>query len=78
MEEVFLTMLSTNDYLPGVLVLNKTISEHCAHKLVVLVSDDLDRKTYDTLDRFHISYVKEENRKSPDADGSMMWSQAYS
>jgi len=69
MGEVFLTTLSTNDYLPGVLVLNKTISEHCIHKLVVLVSDDLDRKTYEALDRFHISYIKQENKMSSDVVG---------
>lgn len=61
MEEVFLTTLNTDNYLTGVLVLARNIKEFCTHRLVVLVSDDLKDKTYDTLKLFQISYITMEN-----------------
>lgn len=66
MEEVFLTTLNTDNYLTGVLVLSKNIREFCNHRLVVLVSDDLDRSTYEILNKHQITFISIENSKVSD------------
>lgn len=54
--ESFVTALSSDDYLPGVLVLGKTIRETCVHSLFVLASRGLAAATYETLQRSGIPY----------------------
>lgn len=54
--EVFVTALSTDDYLPGVLVLNRTICETCLHRLYVLAARNLAEQTYEALRRSGIPY----------------------
>ena len=54
--EAFVTTLITDDYLPGVLVLNRTILETCRHRLFVLATRSLSDASYDTLRRNGIPF----------------------
>lgn len=54
--KAFVTTLITDDYLPGVLVLDKTIREKCSHSLFVLASHGLPESTYETLSRGGIEF----------------------
>lgn len=57
MGNIYLTTLSTDNYLVGVLVLAKNIKEYCNNKLVILVSDDLEMATYKKLEHHQIQYI---------------------
>lgn len=65
MEEVFLTTLNTDNYLSGVLVLSENIKEFCNHRLIVLVSDDLNKSSYEALNKHNINFINIENSKIP-------------
>ena len=54
--KAFVTTLNTDNYLPGVLVLDKTIRDMCSHRLFVLVSHGLEESTYEALRRRDINY----------------------
>ena len=47
--EAFVTTLITDDYLPGVLILNRSILETCKHHLYVLAARNLAEGTYESL-----------------------------
>ena len=55
-QEVFVTVLNTDNYLPGVLVLEKSIRDLCSHQLFVLASQGLNESTYKALNSRGISY----------------------
>jgi len=54
--EAFVTALITDDYLPGVLALEKSLRETCSHSLFVLASRNLDVSTYASMRRCGITY----------------------
>ena len=58
---VFVTTLNTDNYLPGVIVLDKTIRDTCSHRLFVLVSHDLKESTYEALRRRSIAFGYADN-----------------
>ena len=47
--EAFVTTLITDDYLPGVLILNRSILDTCSHSLFVLAARGLAEETYEAL-----------------------------
>jgi len=57
MKHTYVTVLSTDNYLPGVMALNKNISELCCHPLLVLASRDLRDETYTALQRENIPFI---------------------
>lgn len=66
LKEVFLTTLSTDNYLPGVLVLAENIKRLCHHEFVVLATNDLKEETYQALDKNNIHVILDEPLKLPD------------
>jgi len=56
--QAYVTVLSTDEYLPGVLALNKNINELCSFPLLVLTSGMLDAATYASLEHRNIRFVK--------------------
>lgn len=54
--EAFVTTLNTDSYLPGVIALDKSLRETCAHRLFVLVSHGLADATYEALRRRDIPF----------------------
>ena len=57
MKKTYVTVLSSDNYLPGVLALTRNIGEFCRFPLLVLASQDLSAGTYAQLDRRKIPYV---------------------
>lgn len=66
MDEVFVTTLNTDHYLPGVLALHRSIRETCVHPLVALVSEGLSAETYETLRRNNIPFYTEPDLALPE------------
>jgi len=65
-KQVYVTVLSTDDYLPGVLALNKSINELCSFPLLVLTSGTLGNETYEHLERRKIRFVRVDDVEVPD------------
>ena len=58
-KEVYITLLSTNNYLKGVLVLNKSLKKtNTKYPLVVLVSPGISEKTVNILSSFKIETIR--------------------
>jgi len=55
-KKAFVTTLNTDNYLPGVIVLERSIRENCSHRLFVLVSHGLKESTYEALRRRGIEF----------------------
>ena len=65
MKQTYVTAISTDDYLPGVLALAKNVSETCRHPLVVMTSRSLREGTYAELSRRNIPYVQVDDIEPP-------------
>ena len=65
MKQAYVTVISTDDYLPGVLALAKNVSETCKHPLVVMASRSLGEGTYAELNRRNIPYVQVDDVDPP-------------
>ena len=65
MKRTYVTAISTDDYLPGVLALEKNIRETCSFPLLVILPGDLKDETYAELHRRNISFMKVDDIETP-------------
>lgn len=67
MQKTYLTVLSSESYLPGVVILRNSLLKHCSIGLTVLCTDDLDDKVFMALSRLGIPYVVMHDNVLPEA-----------
>lgn len=65
MEEVFLTTISTNNYLAGVLLLARYIKQYCSHRLVVLAKEGLADETYAAIQQAGAELITAPDMQGP-------------
>ena len=62
----YITLLQTNDYLDGVLLLNKSLSlVNSRYPLTVVLGDKIEQKSREILKKNHIAYMEIENYYYP-------------
>ena len=61
MNRSYVTVISTDDYLPGVLALAKNIRDTCRYPLLVITSNDLSKATYEKLKKHDIKFIQKED-----------------
>jgi len=61
----YVTVLSSDNYLPGVLALDKNVREKCFYPLLVVTPKNLDPNTYAELERRGISYIQADDIAAP-------------
>jgi len=66
MNQAYVTVLSSDNYLPGVLALAKNIRDVCKNTLLVLTPYDLRKETYDELRRKNIKFISAPDIEAPD------------
>lgn len=66
-ENVFLSVLSSDDFLPGVIILYLSLKKYSKYPLVVLCSNGLSKQTYDTLECCGITFFLQEDHILPDS-----------
>lgn len=78
---VFVSIITTNDYLPGLLVLYKSlIATNTAYPFLVLLTPDISAKTISELEKQHIPYkiISEEIENPTDVNRNHRWFPTYS
>ena len=65
MKKAYVTAISTDSYLPGVLALDKNIRDTCKYPLVVLVPHDLSEESYEKMRRLNIKFVQADHIETP-------------
>ena len=60
-----LTVLSSDAFLPGVVILYKSLTKYCTYPLVVLCSNELTPACFSTLKKLSINYIVHENDVLP-------------
>lgn len=69
MQYTYITLLSTDNYLDGVLVLNESLKRvNSKHKLVVLVTSQVSNSVESTLNRWGIPTIRKETNIFPNKD----------
>lgn len=66
MHKTYLTVLSSESYLPGVIILHNSLQKHCSIGLVVLCCDDLDERIFQILTRLGIEHIVMHDDVLPD------------
>lgn len=66
MKKTYLTVLSSESYLPGVIILHNSLQKHCHIGLTVLCRDDLNEKVFRTLTSLGISWIVMHDDVLPD------------
>lgn len=65
-QKAFMTVLSSDDFLPGVIILYLSLKKHSKYPLVVLCSDNLAESCYETLKKCGIKFFVQKNCILPD------------
>ena len=76
MNQTYVTVLSTDDYLPGVLALARNIGETCSFPLLVLASRALSEGTIEEMRRRDIPFVRADDIEAP--EGTLRATQEHS
>ena len=59
MNYAYVTLLSSIDYIPGVIILNRNLQElNCGYPLYVMITDNIYDKVISYLDKENINYLK--------------------
>lgn len=77
----FISIITSDDYLPGLLVLHKSLVEtKTQYPFLVLITQDISIDTISILDKHHISYkiVKTKINNPTDVDQGHRWFPTYS
>ena len=70
----YVCVLSTNDYLDGVLVLNENLKQlRSKYQLLCVVNENIDTETRNTLKNFDIPYKEMKSLNMCDIDDSFRW-----
>lgn len=64
-KRAFMTVLSSNSFLPGVIILHLSLQKYSRYPLVVLCSDDLSETCYSVLEKCGIAYFVQKNSILP-------------
>ena len=63
MRQVYVTAVSTDSYIPGVLALDLNIRKMCKHPLLVLAANDLSKDSYEKMRSRNIKFTTAEHIK---------------
>lgn len=77
----YISVITSNDYLPGLIVLNKTLLDtKPKYKFLLLVTKDISKETLDKIKKLNINYlVIEDDIKNPtDITAEHRWFPTYS
>lgn len=77
--DTYVCLLSTDNYLEGVLVLNYNLQQlHSTHDLLCLITDNISDKTKDILNFFNIKYKIVKNLKYDSDQSYTRWNPTFS
>jgi len=65
MKRTYVTVISTDNYLPGVLALERNIREVCSYPLIVMLPQGLNEKTYMELSHRNIPFIFADDIEAP-------------
>ena len=65
-KNIYLTVLSSDSFLPGVVILHESLKKHSSMGFIVLCQNTLSKETFTILSALNINYIIKDNDVLPD------------